>query len=69
MHDEDINWSLSMLELACLRGLQAKNGADPRTLRRKALELKEQFIEIWNLRNRPGGLRDSLKRFEPLTQG
>lgn len=65
---KEINWSLSMLELACLRGLQAKKGADPRTWRRKALGLKEQFIENWNLRNRPGGLQDSLKRFEPLTQ-
>ncbi len=68
LQNEEINWSLSMLELACLRGLQTKNGADPQTWGRKALELKEQFIEIWNLRNRPGGLQDSLKRFEPLSE-
>ena len=68
LRKDEILWSLSMLELACLRGLQCKRGSEPETWRRKALDLKEQFIEIWNLRHRPGGLRDSLKRFEPLLE-
>lgn len=66
MRKDEIHWSLSLLELACLRGLQSKRGSDPKTWRPKALDLKSRFVEIWNLRHRPGGLPDSLKRFEPL---
>ncbi|MBC9888320.1 MAG: family 20 glycosylhydrolase [Opitutae bacterium] len=68
LRKDEIHWSLSMLELACLRGLQSKRGSELKTWRRSALELKARFVEIWNLRHRPGGLRDSLKRFEPLVE-
>ena len=68
LRNEEINWSLSMLELACRRGLQRKKASDPERWIRKALELKAQFQEIWKVRNRPGGLQDSLNRFKPLVE-
>ena len=66
LRKEEIDWGLSMLELACLRGLQIKRGSDPYTWRVKLLELVPRFVEIWSVHNRQGGLPDSLNRFRPM---
>lgn len=60
-----------MLRHACRRGLLHLEGDTARTLpqrrrlRQDLREIVEEQRQIWLLRNRPGGLEDSLARFEP----
>jgi hexosaminidase len=46
---------------SCHAGTESK-----RALRRKLAELVARQSELWSRRNRPGGRRDALARFEPL---
>lgn len=58
-----------LIRHACHRGLMLFNEADdehtPTSMASELQQLIERYKENWLARNRPGGLKDSLSRFEP----
>jgi hypothetical protein len=68
---KEYDLTIRLLRHACQRGLLAQNPDSPDavSLRRELGEdlqaLMEDYRVIWLARNRPGGLADSLSRFEP----
>lgn len=64
----------SILRHACQRGLLAltTNPMQARTLKRKLkidlARIVKEYRQLWHARNRPGGFRDSVARFEKLRQ-
>ncbi|MBZ0291331.1 MAG: family 20 glycosylhydrolase [Anaerolineae bacterium] len=71
---DDADLILSEFELAadlirhsCYRGMMLFDEAEksPAEMKQELEQLIERYKENWLARNRPGGLKDSLKRFEP----
>jgi hypothetical protein len=54
---------IRLLRAACHRGLELLNGCPYPGLARELDELMRQHARVWRLRNREGGLADSLARF------
>jgi hypothetical protein len=69
----EFRWTVDMLRHACRRGLwvlgQAQGTEDAalrRHLAQDADRLIAEYTGIWQARNRPGGLKDSLARLERM---
>ncbi len=58
--------TIRMMEHACLRALFAFGEGDAAGLARDLSEIMEEYRQVWLLRNRPGGLKDSMDRLEKL---
>lgn len=58
-----------LMRFACHRGLGFLSGSNPDrdpTLRAELATFLEEYRALWLARSRPGGLRDSVRRFEEL---
>jgi len=70
LYVREFKHAILMLRHACLRATYAQNPNE--SLRRKLQsdleEMIEEFKALWLIRNRPGGLKDSLERFEVARQ-
>ena len=58
-----------LMRYACQRGLLALAGKDPDrdpALHRELAVFLEEYRQLWPERSRPGGLSDSVRRFEEL---
>ena len=57
---------IRLLRTACHRGVERLNGCPYPGLAKELKELMRQHARAWRLRNREGGLADSLARFEAV---
>ena len=57
---------IRLLRAACHRGLERLNGISYPGMAKELKELMRQHARVWRLRNREGGLADSLARFEAV---
>lgn len=70
---EEIAFTFSILRAACHRGIALKSGkmTQPVTCKALAAELElvaRSLTHVWKLRNRDGGLHDSLARLLPISK-
>ncbi len=66
---DELNITIQLLKLACRRLLTLINPQDPSSYNINLHEVDviiDEYSRLWKLRNRPGGLQDSLKRFDAL---
>ena len=69
--EQELAHTFTILRAACHRGTALLNGSihEPATRGQLARELDhvtESLTRVWKLRNREGGLKDSLSRFSPI---
>jgi hexosaminidase len=66
---DELSLTIRLLEHACKRAkiiLDAENNFDPAIILHEIDDIKAEFTSLWLQRNRPGGLPDSLNRFDTL---
>ena len=66
---DEIKLTIQMLQHACKRALLIygdNNNIENDQMLREITDIKLSFVERWQKRNRPGGLDDSLKRFNTI---
>jgi len=71
--EQEIAHSFTILRAACHRGIAILNGSIHEQATRKQLareldHVTESITHVWKLRNREGGLKDSLARFTPIRE-
>jgi hypothetical protein len=66
---DELDLTIRLLEHACKRAkiiLNGEKNPNPAIMLREIDDIKAEFASLWLQRNRPGGLIDSLSRFDTL---
>lgn len=69
---DELSLTIQLLELACKRALmlmEPEKGNQNTSLLHEVNEIIAEFSRLWLLRNRPGGLADSIQHFQIIREG